>query len=156
MSNDEGVVYDRSPAPPVQKEKAPAPVTLDQFYGEQPHDPDAEVENEYLGFSEIELPRQKQYGGKSIEVDRMHARDLALHIHKALKDSLIHSGESLTKTLKHYRGALAGSGLMDKDSLAEFKTLSEKIMQAGDYREKRRLLDEEVGPWLRGITLKRG
>jgi hypothetical protein len=151
--------YPNSPAPPEKPApKEAAAVPLSKLYESQgEHEEGAEVDNEYcLGFTEIELPRERLYGEKTVAVDRMHVRDLPLHIHKTLKDSLIRGGSSLGKTLRHYRGALKGSGLMGKDSLTEYTAISEKILRAQDHREAKRLLNEEMGPWLRGITIKRG
>ena len=135
MSEDKGIVYDKSPLPPErQPEQAPKKTALDQPYNSIQSDESGGYGE--LGMKEVRLSQEPIYEAHTRTLDMLRISEVPNHMATRLKEA--HFAGRLKKSLNHWIGALDGSGISDKATVKSLKALRREV--TGDYDQDKPVL----------------
>jgi hypothetical protein len=110
----------------------------------------------FQGLEEIEIPVPPVAKGATKGVASMHLDELPGYVASQLEDAFANSHSKTCQSMDHYIGVVEGGKYFDESSLKEMKGFRKQLGDAGEYGERKAILDKTV-KFLRGMkSEKRG
>jgi len=157
MSEQNLLVYDKSPAPPSRKsgprekpfmayDKTPKPGALKAFvdYNKTPA-PGLNAETVVLP---VRADRARVGVNFTEKEESIKLHDLGKHIAEQVRDGLRVSDAEGRNTLHWYTGALRGAGVLDKSAMGQLEKFATRFSTIANPKD---LLQTEIAPFLSGL-----